>query len=613
MSTSSRSDPRETYAMNLAARRASLAAAMRRHSSLGNLRLAIVAAAIAVGYFALARQVITAWWLVAPLAAFVVVGTRLDRASTARERNERAVAFYLRALARLDGRWAGTGGETGARFINDGHLYARDLDLFGEASLFKLISSARTGIGEETLAAWLNAPAPAAAIRARQEAVRELTPSLELREDFAVLGEAARTGVHADALAAWAERSPRLSSPNVPVWIWPLSALGFAAAFGFVVWLAASFAVLTLEPETLAAVRLYVSVMFAVCGSVAWRFRARTASVLADVSDAGRDLALLAGIIGRIEKERFISPRLSALRADLDTAGLPTSRRIARLDGLVHLLNSRENVIIRLSAPLVLWDIHLAYAIERWRRTSGPSVRQWLSAVGDIEALSSFAGYHYEHPDDVFPELDAGLPCFEAAGLAHPLIGDAVANDVRIVDTLRVLVVSGSNMSGKSTLLRAIGVNTVLAQAGAPVRARRLRLTPVEIGASIRIQDSLQEGVSRFYAEITRLGQIMRRAAEHPPVLFLIDELLNGTNSHDRRIGAEAIVRGLVDRGAIGLVTTHDLALAEIANAMGARAANVHFEDVIDRGEMRFDYRMRPGVVEHSNALALMRSIGLDV
>ena len=188
-----------------------------------------------------------------------------------------------------------------------------------------------------------------------------------------------------------------------------------------------------------------------------------------------------------------------------------------------------------------------------------------------------------------------------------------VRNDVRLAGELRVFVVSGSNMSGKSTLLRTVGVNAVLALAGAPVRARRLRLTPLQIGASIRIQDSLQAGVSRFYAEVTRLGLIVRRAGEPPPMLFLIDELLQGTNSHDRRIGAEAIVRGLVERGAIGLVTTHDLALAQVADALGARGANVHFEDVLEDGRMRFDYQMRPGVVQKSNALALMRSVGVDV
>jgi DNA mismatch repair ATPase MutS len=281
----------------------------------------------------------------------------------------------------------------------------------------------------------------------------------------------------------------------------------------------------------------------------------------------------------------------------------------------MSLVDSRDHLLVRVIGPLLLWDLHLAYAIERWRRRSGRSMRPWLIAVGEIEALSSLAGYAYEHSDDVFPELDAGPPSFDGEGLGHPLLSEAVAvrNDVHLTGELRVIVVSGSNMSGKSTLLRTIGVNAVLAQAGAPVRARRLRLTPLAIGASIRIEDSLREGVSRFYAEITRLGRVMRRAGETPPVLFLIDELLHGTNSHDRRIGAEAIVRGFVDRGAIGLVTTHDLALAHVADALGARGANVHFQDVLEEGRMRFDYRMRPGVVQQSNALELMRSVGLEV
>jgi DNA mismatch repair ATPase MutS len=188
-----------------------------------------------------------------------------------------------------------------------------------------------------------------------------------------------------------------------------------------------------------------------------------------------------------------------------------------------------------------------------------------------------------------------------------------VRNDVTIGGELRVLVVSGSNMSGKSTLLRTIGVNTVLALAGATVRARRLRLSPLTTGASIRVQDSLRAGESRFYAEITRLRQIMDTAAGNRPVLFLIDEFLHGTNSHDRRIGAEAIVRGLVERGAIGLITTHDLALAHIADALGPAGVNVHFEDHLENGRMTFDYRMRPGVVQKSNAIELMRSIGLEV
>jgi DNA mismatch repair ATPase MutS len=253
--------------------------------------------------------------------------------------------------------------------------------------------------------------------------------------------------------------------------------------------------------------------------------------------------------------------------------------------------------------------------VEDWRRHSGSAVRRWLNAAGELEALCSLASHAFEHPADPFPEFSEPAPYLEADAIGHPLLGEdrVVRNDVRIGGDLRLLVVSGSNMSGKSTMLRTLGVNAVLAQAGAPVRARRLRLSPLAVGASIRVSDSLQGGVSRFYAEILRLRQILDLTSGKLPVLFLIDEFLHGTNSHDRRIGAEALARGLVARGAIGLITTHDLALAEVADILGERAANVHFEDQIENGEIRFDYLMRPGVVRKSNAIELMRQVGLEI
>jgi DNA mismatch repair ATPase MutS len=276
--------------------------------------------------------------------------------------------------------------------------------------------------------------------------------------------------------------------------------------------------------------------------------------------------------------------------------------------------------LVRVAEPFVLWTTHLAFAVEAWRRHSGPVVRRWLTATGEMEALCSLASHAFEHPDDPFPEFVGEEALLEAEAIGHPLIerSRVVRNDVRMGGAgPRVLVVSGSNMSGKSTLLRTLGVNAVLAQAGAPVRARRLRMSPLAVGASIRVTDSLQGGVSRFYAEILRLRQILdataRPGPKGAPVLFLIDEFLHGTNSHDRLIGAEAVVRGLVERGAIGLITTHDLALADIAGELGERAANVHFEDHIEDGRMVFDYALRPGVVRKSNAIELMRSVGLEI
>jgi DNA mismatch repair ATPase MutS len=294
---------------------------------------------------------------------------------------------------------------------------------------------------------------------------------------------------------------------------------------------------------------------------------------------------------------------------------VPGSRAIARLRTLVDLINSRHNIAVRiLDAPL-MYSVQVAFAAEHWREAHGSALRLWVNTIGEMEALLSLATYSFEHPADPFPEFAGGAASFEGEELGHPLVPATlcVRNDVSIRGETRVLLVSGSNMSGKSTLLRAVGMNVVLAMAGAPVRARRLRLTPLRVGASIRVNDSLQEGSSRFYAEIMRLRQIFDFAGGNPPLLFLLDELLQGTNSNDRRIGAEGIVRALVNRGAIGLVSTHDLALTDIGGSVAGRLRNVHFQDELANGRMTFDYKLRDGVVTKSNGLELMRSIGLDV
>jgi DNA mismatch repair ATPase MutS len=261
-----------------------------------------------------------------------------------------------------------------------------------------------------------------------------------------------------------------------------------------------------------------------------------------------------------------------------------------------------------------MYSVHTAFAAQRWRQKHGPSVRRWLEAVAELEALISLGTYRYEHPDDPFPEILASdaTPSFEAIQISHPLLPAAVRNDVTLGRGLRAIIISGSNMSGKSTLMRSVGVNTVLAMAGAPVRAKSLRLSPLQVGASIRINDSLQEGSSRFYAEIQRLRQLFD-AGKELPLLFLLDEVLQGTNSHDRKVGATGILRALLERGAIGMLSTHDLALTELSQLRPGEIVNMHFADEIEDGKMRFDYHLRAGVVTKSNGLELMRSVGLEV
>jgi DNA mismatch repair ATPase MutS len=321
----------------------------------------------------------------------------------------------------------------------------------------------------------------------------------------------------------------------------------------------------------------------------------------------------LADVLARFESEAFETPLLTTLRKRLDAEGKPASRQIAHLRKLVEYHDWGRHQVFAPIALVLLWHAHLGFAIERWRNRSGRHIAEWIDAVGEIEAVSSIAGYASEHPDDTWPELAHDGPLFDGQGIAHPLLAVGVRNDLRLTSEMRLFVVSGSNMSGKSTMLRSVGLNTVLAWAGLPVRARHLRVSRLTVGAAMRVQDSIQDGKSRFYAEITRLRQLLDLSNGDTPLLFLLDELLSGTNSHDRRIGAEAIVRGLVESGAIGLVTTHDLALADIADQLAPHAANVHFEDHVEDGRISFDYKMRPGVVKKSNALELMRSVGLNV
>jgi DNA mismatch repair ATPase MutS len=350
-------------------------------------------------------------------------------------------------------------------------------------------------------------------------------------------------------------------------------------------------------------------------GLITYFLRKQLTEIFYSTEHAFENLDLLCAILARLEREHFIAPRLQTLMRDLTSHNLEGSQAIARLRAIVRFIESRRNPILRvLDAPL-MYSVQVAFAAEAWRRDHGDAVRSWLNVTGEVEALLSIAAYSYEHPADPFPEFVDGAATFQGEELGHPLIPAAkcVRNSVRICGETRVLLVSGSNMSGKSTLLRAVGINTVLAMAGAPVRVRRLQLTPLQVGASIRINDSLHEGNSRFYAEITRLRQIYDLANHSPTLLFLLDELLQGTNSKDRLIGAEGIVRAFVEERAIGLISTHDLALTDIGGLADSNLHNVHFQDEIENGKMRFDFTLREGVVTKSNGIELMRSIGLRV
>jgi MutS-like protein len=592
--------PRDEYRARLEYWRATQATSDRRFRQIGNARLATGIAAVVVAAMAIGAGWISPWWLLVPVVVFIALAIVHDRVEKERASAARGAAYYDRALSRVENRWIGNGRQ-GEEFRDPKHVYADDLDLFGRGSLFELLSTARTAAGERVLAGWLLAPGQPAEVRARQEAVAELRPRLDLREEIALMGEDIRAAIDDRAMAAWGEQPPRRFFPGAR-----LVALGLAVA-------AVATLVLLLAQQVSARPLLVVVLAELIFGLM---MRDAVRSVVAEVSTPARELRLLGLLLERLERELLRAPHLTRLARTLDTKGRTASVEIRRLERLVDQLDSARNQFFRVIAAPLVWIPQFAMAIEAWRRECGPSIAQWIAAVGEFEALCSLASFAHERPDTTFPELlEGGGLLFEAEALSHPLIDPqtAVPNDVHLGGDCALWIVSGSNMSGKSTLLRAVGINSVLAWAGAPVTCARLRISALNIGASIRVNDSLVDHRSRFYAEIHRLRDIVDLARAGLPTLFLLDELLSGTNSHDRRIGAEALIRGLVERGAIGLVTTHDLALADIAETLGGRARNVHFEDYLEGGEIRFDYRLRPGVVERSNALELMRAVGLDV
>jgi len=522
-----------------------------------------------------------------------------------RARAERAAEFYRRGLARIEDHWAGTG-QPGARFDDAHHVYALDLDLFGRGSLFELLCSARTRMGEECLAGWLLAPAPVDVILGRQQAVAELRSRTDLREELAIQGEGAAAGVQPKALLEWAEAPNLLQDPARGIHVFLLTRAGIVlpvlavatAVIGIVTGFGTPFYLVLLAEVAILLVQ-----------------GKKITRILHGTESAFEDLRLLSGLLLRIEREPFQAPALQALVRKLSSHTLPASRTIGDLSTIVNLAGSRRNQAIALFTVPLLYSLNVALAAERWRRNHGKVVRAWIETIGEIEALVSLAGYSYEHPDDPFPELVDTAVTFEGTALGHPLIPAkrCVRNDVSVGGVSKVLLISGSNMSGKSTLLRTVGINTVLAMAGAPVRARRLRLSPLQVGASIRINDSLHEGSSRFYAEITRIRQLLDLLSQGRQLLFLLDELLQGTNSRDRKIGAEGIVRGFVTRGAVGLITTHDLAVTDLSGLGEGVLRNMHFQDELRDGRMTFDFTLREGVVTKSNGVELMRSIGLEV
>lgn len=534
------------------------------------------------------------------MALFVVA--RVAHALVARK-HDRAITrqkIHERHLARIEGRTQGW--PAGADLLPGDHPYAGDLDVVGPGSIFERIAVAHTRGGSETLARWLGAPAEREVVLARQAAVLELARDVELRQEL----EAAVLDTGADAL----DPRPFLELAQRPPFVLARPALRIASVALPIVTLVSALLSGSILPSGAWVVPIAIQAI------VVWRTGHAVAERYSLLSARKRLVESFAAMLRVVETAGWEAPLLRALQERLRIEGRLPSEQLRRLERWTGLFDLRTQGIAHVFVDLfTLWDLHCLAGVERWMQRTGSKCGAWFDVLAELEALSSLATLLHQDTGVVMPEIaEPGAP-LAAEGVAHPLIASdrRIRNDLRLEGPGHALVVTGSNMAGKSTLLRAIGVDVALALAGGPVCATRMSVPPLRLRASMRIADSVQSGASYFQAELHRLRTVIAGAEDRPPILFLLDELLRGTNARARHKGARAVVRHLLERGATGLVATHDVALSQLEEEMPGRVGNVHFTDVFQNGEMTFDYRLRPGVVRTSNALRLLKQAGIEV
>jgi hypothetical protein len=592
--------PESEYGRRLSERKRQLASIKSLHQRLWMYLIVAGLAGIFIAWAALSLHLVTALWILLPSVVGLSVIQSLTKNTRDHGRVQRIVHFYDLGLLRLRHEWQGRGID-GNEFLPGNHIYASDLDLFGQGSLFELLCTARTGVGRAMLANWLLHPAECARAGERQVAVSELRDTLDLREEWASV-EGGALDQAGSSVRDWAE-VPAVAFPPyalalaiaLPICLVVVSILAGVGVFGHNwLWVIA----LPLVPEMFVAALLLE----------------KTRLTAANLDLPSFELSLLAPLLDRLYTAHFRCSLLTSLQSQLTSSSGRPSKQIRLLRLWAWLLNLRKIEYFALLSSPLLWGTNLTILIERWRQKNRKGLAQWLDSLGQFEALLCLARYHYENPDHTFAVLKPeSSPMFQAEALGHPLLDrkTCVRCDIALAaKNAQLIVVSGSNMSGKSTLLRSVGLNCVLALAGAPVCAARLQISSMQVACSISVHDSLLQAKSRFQAEVERLKWILALSRTNT-VLFLLDEMLGGTNSADRLFGARAVINQLAANGAVGLVTTHDLALTDMVNALDGRAINVHFEEHYENDEMRFDYRMRPGVLTRTNGMNVMAALGL--
>lgn len=538
-------------------------------------------------------------YLIPPVVLFMVMVNQHSRIRDKIVYLKNLVCINEEGLLRLSGEWTGFA-DSGAEFSDPEHPYTADLNIFGRGSLYQYLNATNLATGEQALVDLLSKKSGDQEIKAAQGAVKDLASRLDWRQRFQARG---RGGGYKKEdllkLCTWAKESPGLLQKKYIYLLWLLPVTTVVLLIMMLH---------RLIPPHVPLMLLILQVLLVTAGQPV------TAGVFKDAETVSGELKRLMLLLNLIEQESFQAPRLVQLQSKLLKKNQTVSRQVQDLSRIAVLINLRYSIVYHFINALVFCDLFTIKTLNQWKSQYGWYLEQWLRVIGQFEALSSLAGLAHDYPEWVFPEVKSEGASFIATDLGHPLIREEfrVSNNVSLPHAGTVHIITGSNMSGKSTLLRTVGINLVLAYAGAPVCAGSMSCSLMDIFTSMGIQDSLEQRISAFYAELKRIKIVVDATYRGNPLIFLLDEIFKGTNSRDRITGARAVIKNLARQSSIGLVTTHDLELSLLANE-SPHIKNYHFTDKIINDKLTFDYLLKEGVSKTTNAIALIKMAGIDI
>ncbi|MEO5684714.1 MAG: MutS family DNA mismatch repair protein [Chitinophagaceae bacterium] len=492
----------------------------------------------------------------------------------------------------------------GASFLSPLHPYANDLDIFGKASLYQYTNRTTSQQGNETYADWLQHPADATVILQRQQAVKELGPQLQWRQQLQAFGaEQVITTATQKKINNWVQDADIFSHRGhwkMMRWLYPVITIGILLLY-----------LNNLIPASIFG--LAYLIFFLVSGYISKQI----ATAYNQLNQVVQEISTLSKSAAHIENNAFESPCLDQVRQHFTPGETASSAAIKQLKKILDNFDYNLNFLFLLFInPFILWNLQAIFQLEQWRRNNKTKTAQWFMALGEMEAVSTIASIQFNHPSWAIPVVDEQQHgTFETTALGHPLIAESkcISNDFLTKGNPQVALVTGSNMAGKSTFLRSVGVNTVLAMMGAPVCARQMKLSPMRIISSMRVADNLQESTSTFYAELKKLQSIIESVNNHEKVFVLLDEILRGTNSLDRHTGSKALVKQLIKQKAVAILATHDVELAQLQTDYPDSIHNYHFDAQIANEELFFDYKLKEGICKSINASILMKKIGIEL